>query len=120
MIFARFIILLLLAEHSSAETLSGPLETGWKGNSVCEKLSEDDKQQILRCAFPPGTGHERHKHNPNFGYALAGGTMQITDIKGTRTVELKTDSYFNSAGTKWHEVLNVGDTTVIYLIIESK
>lgn len=100
--------------------LKGPLKTGWMGNPVCEKLDENEYQQILRCSFPPGTGHEKHKHNANFGYALSGGIMQITDAKGTRTVSLETGSHFSSQGTKWHEVLNIGDTTVVYLIIESK
>ena len=103
-----------------AESLKGPLEAGWKGKDVCEMLSEDEQQQILRCTFPPGVGHEKHKHNSNFGYAISGGRMQIEDNKGTRIVNLETNSYFNSSGTDWHKVLNVGDTTVVYLIIESK
>ncbi|MBL4773199.1 MAG: hypothetical protein JKX98_06250 [Alcanivoracaceae bacterium] len=106
--------------NASAQNLKGPLETGWQGEKVCEKLSENKQNRILRCTFAPGVGHEKHKHNANFGYALSGGTMQITDDKGTRSVNLKTDSHFDSQGTKWHKVLNVGDTTVIYLIVERK
>lgn len=118
------IILLLVVLFTSipanADVLKGPLQAGWKGHDVCEKLNENKYQQILRCTFPPGTGHEKHKHNANFGYAISGGKMQITDKKGTRTVELKTNSHFDSVGTQWHQVINVGDTTVIYLIIEEK
>ena len=44
--------------------------------------------------------------------------MQITDGKGTRTVELQTDSDFYSKGIDWHTVINVGETTVQYLIVE--
>ncbi len=102
------------------QPLKGPLETGWQGKSVCEKLSENEYESILRCTFLPGEGHEKHKHNANFGYAISGGTMQLTDAKGTRSVNLATDSYFNSNGTDWHEVKNTGNTTVVYLIIESK
>ncbi len=102
------------------EQLLGPLQAGWKGEKVCELLNEDDHQRILRCTFPPGVGHEKHKHNAHFGYALAGGKMQLTDDKGTRVVELNTNSYFKSEGKKWHEVLNTGSTTVIYLMIELK
>ncbi|MCF6319237.1 MAG: cupin domain-containing protein [Proteobacteria bacterium] len=87
---------------------------------MCELLSEDDHQRILRCTFPPGVGHEKHQHNAHFGYALSGGKMQLTDDKGTRVVELNTSSYFKSKGKKWHEVLNTGSTTVIYLMIELK
>lgn len=103
-----------------AQEITGPLQTGWKGKKVCEQLSENSHQRILRCTFPPGTGHEKHKHNANFGYAISGGKMQLTDETGTKTVELSTGSYFESQGKKWHEVLNIGQTTVVYLIIESK
>jgi mannose-6-phosphate isomerase-like protein (cupin superfamily) len=113
-----FILCLLFTANACA--LDGPLQTGWQGQDVCVKLSENEYEQILRCTFPPGVGHEKHRHNANFGYALAGGKMQIADEKGTRTVDLKTNSYFDSTGTQWHQILNVGDTTVVYLIIEKK
>ena len=44
--------------------------------------------------------------------------MKITDGSGTRTVELQTGSDFYSAGVDWHTVINVGETTVEYLIVE--
>lgn len=113
-------LLLLVANFASAIELKGPLEAGWKGKKVCEQLSENDHERVLRCTFPPGVGHEKHKHNAHFGYALSGGKMQLTDDKGTRIVELATNSYFESQGKKWHTVLNVGETTVVYLMIESK
>ena len=102
----------------TSATPPDPLAAGWKGAPVCEKLHEDMSQRVLRCTFVPGAGHERHYHAPNFGYAAAGGRMQITDASGTRVVDLPTGSSFASPGTQWHEVLNVGDTTVVYLIIE--
>ena len=101
-------------------SLPDPLAAGWKGVPVCEKLHEDSDHRILRCAFPPGIGHERHFHDRHFGYALAGGRMRINDANGTREVDLATGSSFSSAGVDWHEVLNVGDTTVVYLIVEPK
>jgi len=115
-----FFILIVSTNIAQAKDLSGPLQTGWKGQKVCEKLSENDHENILRCTFPPGIGHEKHKHNANFGYAISGGKVQIKDHKGTRTVELSTNSHFESSGTGWHEILNVGDTTIVYLILESK
>ena len=108
----------IVAALSSA-TLPDPLAAGWKGDAVCERLHEDSTQRVLRCTFAPGVGHERHYHAPNFGYAVAGGRMQITDANGTREVDLPTGSSFASPGTEWHEVLNIGETTVVYLIIES-
>ena len=105
---------------ASQSPLPDPLEAGWKGDPVCEKLRDDAEHRILRCSFPPGVGHERHFHSRHFGYAIAGGRMQITDASGTREVELETGSYFASDGVAWHEVLNVGESTVVYLIVEPK
>jgi len=51
---------------------------------------------------------------------LSGGTMRITDATGTREVKLQTGTYFSSEGIAWHEVLNVGDTVVSYLMLEPK
>ncbi len=113
-------LILLFSYSVSTAKLNGPLQAGWKGKKVCEQLSENTHERVLRCTFPPGVGHEKHKHNAHFGYAISGGKMQLTDNKGTRVVELATNSYFESKGKKWHEVLNVGNTTVIYLMIESK
>jgi quercetin dioxygenase-like cupin family protein len=103
-----------------AEELPDPVEAGWRGMSVCDVLREDAEMRVFRCTFPPGAGHERHFHGRHFGYALSGGTMRITSEAGTREVTLKTGSYFFSEGIAWHEGLNVGDTTVSYLMIEPK
>lgn len=97
-----------------------PLQAGWKGKPVCERLLEDDSQRIPRCTFPPGGGHDLHVHRPHFGYAISGGRMRITDANGVREAAIATGSTFTSTGVHWHEVLNVGDTTVQYLIVESK
>jgi len=100
--------------------LPDPLAAGWEGEAVCEKLHETDDVRILRCTFPPGVGHEKHYHPRHFGYAVSGGSMKITDASGTRVAELATGSYFSSDGIAWHEGLNVGETTVAYLMIEPK
>ena len=112
--------MLSVAMLGVAEDLPGPVEAGWRGMSVCEVLREDAEIRVFRCTFPPGVGHERHFHPRHFGYALSGGTMRITSDAGTREVTLKTGSYFFSEGIAWHEGLNVGDTTVSYLMIEPK
>lgn len=109
-----------LGACAAQSSLPDPLAAGWNGAPVCEKLHEDHDHRILRCSFPPGVGHERHFHDRHFGYALAGGRMRINDARGTREVDLATGSSFSSAGVDWHEVLNVGDTTVTYLIVERK
>ncbi|QIK95245.1 cupin domain-containing protein [Sphingomonas sp. HDW15A] len=111
---------LAAAASSGSAILTDPLAAGWRGRTVCERLHEDEQQRILRCTFPPGVGHERHFHVKHFGYALSGGTMRITDPSGTREVRIEPGSHFSSGGTAWHEVLNIGETTVAYLIVEPK
>lgn len=46
--------------------------------------------------------------------------MRITDANGTREVDVPTGSSFTSDGIEWHQVINVGDTTGVFLIIEPK
>lgn len=86
----RFIIAMALpglgmAGSAAAGDLPDPLAAGWKGESVCEKLHEDERLRILRCRFPLNVGHERHYHPPHVGYVISGGSMQVTDADGTRT-----------------------------------
>jgi quercetin dioxygenase-like cupin family protein len=103
-----------------ATQLEDPLSAGWNGESVCELISEDDKLRVLKCTFAPGVGHERHYHAAHFGYTIAGSLFQIKDKGGTREVNVATGSSFNNEGVEWHEVLNVGDSTAVFLIIEPK
>jgi len=110
----------VVGAYATQQPLPDPLEAGWNGVPVCENLHEDSDQRILRCTFPPSIGHQRHFHNRHFGYAIAGGRMQISDSSGIREVDLATGSSFASDGVAWHEVLNVGDSTVVFLIIEPK
>lgn len=65
-------------------------------------------------------GHEKHYHKPHFGYAVAGSTFRIEDTTGTREVSFPSGGHFYSEGTAWHEALNVGDSTAVFLIIEPK
>lgn len=111
---------IVVAEPAATPALPDPLAAGWNGESVCEKLHEDLDHRILRCTFPPGVGHERHYHKPHFGYTLSGGRMRLIDANGTREVDLTTGNTAVSEGTPGHEVLNVGDSTVVYLVVEPK
>lgn len=113
-------MLSVLALQAALSSLPDPLAAGWEGEKVCEKLHEDAQQRVLRCTFPPGVGHERHYHAPYYGYALSGGTARITDATGTREVTFATGSNGPNAGTEWHEIVNVGDTTIVYLLVEPK
>lgn len=44
--------------------------------------------------------------------------MQLTSESGTRTATSEAGSDYSSDGVAWHEVVNVGETTVTYLIVE--
>lgn len=115
-------MLALLASALAGQSapLPSALEAGWQGQRVCELLYETASDRVLRCTFAPGVGHERHFHPAHFGYALSGGRMRISDSNGTREVHIATGSHFTSAGVDWHQVQNVGSTTVAYLMFEAK
>jgi hypothetical protein len=65
-------------------------------------------------------GHERHYHKPHYGYAISGSRFQLKDTTGIKEVDISSGTGFSSQGTKWHEALNVGDSTAVFLIIEPK
>ena len=111
-------VLLLGCEEESK--LPDPLEAGWKGEKVCEVLHEDDEIRVLKCTFPPNVGHEWHQHQPHFGYTLKGSTFRIQDQQETRTVTVPAGSTFSNLEVTEHEVLNIGDSTAVFLITEYK
>ena len=119
------LVFAILATNAPAIARSADLPdavaAGWKGQKTCEVLDEYEQVRVLRCTFPPGVGHERHAHRRgDFGYVLSGGKMQVTDAKGTQVVEDKVGDHWVSGPIEWHEAVNVGDTTLSYLIVEMK
>jgi quercetin dioxygenase-like cupin family protein len=113
-------ILLAAAAPAPLSSLPSALEAGWQGSKVCELLYENAQVRTARCTFPSGVGHERHYHPPHWGYILQGSTMRITTQQGTVERELKAGSNWWSNGIAWHEAVNIGTTTGVYLIIEPK
>jgi len=113
------VVLILQSSCSKKSTLPDPL-AGWKNNPVCEVVRETEATRVLKCTFAPGVGHERHYHKPHIGYTLAGSRFSIKDTTGTREVDVITGSSFINEGIVWHEVLNIGDSTAVFLIIEAK
>ena len=109
-----------LASCIQNNKLPDPIEAGWNNTSVCEVLEDNTKVRTLQCTFPPGVGHERHYHNAHFGYTLAGSTFRIKDTTGTREVNVPTGYSFYNDKIEWHEVLNIGDSTAVFLIVEPK
>ncbi|MBN4084739.1 cupin domain-containing protein [Flavobacteriaceae bacterium AH-315-B10] len=118
--FLSILLASLLFTCKTDSNLPNPLQAGWNNEAVCELLEENDNIRVLRCTFKPGVGHEKHYHNRHFGYAIAGSKFRIKDTTGTREVSFPTNGYFYSEGTTWHEALNIGDSTAIFLIIEPK
>jgi quercetin dioxygenase-like cupin family protein len=115
------LVLALSTQASGDEDgLPHAFDAGWKGTAVCEVLHEDETVRVGRCRFPPGVGHDRHFHNPHFGYVLTGGTMRIEGPDGVETVETRAGASWSSDEVTVHEVLNVGATTASYLIVEPK
>jgi quercetin dioxygenase-like cupin family protein len=117
-LFLSFGIVTLSCNDENA--LPDPLEAGWKGNAVCEVLEDNDELRVLKCSFEPGVGHEKHYHNPHFGYAMTGGKFRITDTTGTREVNIPTGYSFSNDEITKHEVLNIGETYAVFLIMEYK
>lgn len=114
------VLLLCSCQKRESNQLPDPLAAGWNGASVCEVLSEDSELRVLRCTFPPGVGHERHYHPKHVGYTVKGSKFRMTDSSGTREVNVPTGYTFKNDFIEWHEVLNIGTDTAIFLIIEPK
>ncbi len=114
------LLTIVITSCTPKNSLPDPLEAGWNDQPVCEVMEENEKARILKCTFLPGVGHERHYHAPHFGYTIAGSRFKITDTTGTREVQVPTGSSFSNEGIEWHEVLNIGDSTAVFLIIEHK
>lgn len=100
--------------------LPDPLEAGWQGKKVCEVLEENKKLRVLKCTFPPNVGHEKHYHPIHYGYTIKGSTFKIITDDTTRIVKVHTGTSFSNEEITSHEVLNIGDSTAIFLIMEPK
>ena len=105
---------------SDAPELPHAFDAGWEGQKTCELMYENESVRVARCIFPPGVGHERHYHNPHFGYVLEGGTLSIRDAGGERTVATEANSSWSTTERTVHEAVNIGDTTTSYVIVEPR
>jgi len=108
------------AEAGNLPELPHAFEAGWEGQKTCELLFEDDTVRVGRCVFPPGIGHEKHYHNPHFGYVLEGGSLRIIDNTGAREVTTRAGGDWSTTTVTVHEAMNIGDTTTSYMIVEPK
>ena len=106
------------AQAEPAANFPHAFDAGWAGQKTCTMMFEDATVRIARCVFPPGVGHEKHFHNPHFGYVLEGSTLRIVDGKGERTVTTEAGGTWSTDAVTVHEAVNIGDTTTSYLIVE--
>jgi quercetin dioxygenase-like cupin family protein len=113
-------VFLIISSCNNQNALPDPLDAGWNGEAVCEVVDDNEKLRVLKCTFAPNVGHEIHYHNPHYGYTLAGSKFRITDTTGTREVNVPTGYSFSNDEISTHEVLNIGDSTAVFLIMEYK
>lgn len=107
------------APADETQGLPHAFDAGWQGQKTCEVIFQDESMRVGRCVFPPGVGHEKHYHNPHFGYVLEGSTLKIIDQSGEREVTTRAGGSWSTESVTVHEALNVGDSTTSYLIVET-
>lgn len=105
---------------SETENLPHAFDAGWEGQETCELMYESESVRVARCIFPPGVGHEKHFHNPHFGYVLEGGTLSIRDAGGERTVTTQSNGTWSTTERTVHEAVNIGNSTTSYVIVEPR
>ena len=120
----KYLVLVIMFMLSPAaiaqEKLSDTFEAGWNGKPVCDVIEEDDFMRMFICTYPPGGGQDKHYHGPYMGYIVQGGTLRSTGPNGTRESTSVAGRSLNSPGVEWHELINVGETTVQILGVEKK
>ncbi|HET6566073.1 MAG TPA: cupin domain-containing protein [Xanthomonadales bacterium] len=108
------------AADGQNNALPHAFDAGWEGKETCTLLYETPEVRVGQCSFPPGTGHEKHYHNPHFGYVLEGATMQVQDADGEKAVVTETGGTWSTTGRTVHQAINTGNTTASYIIVEPR
>jgi quercetin dioxygenase-like cupin family protein len=112
------VLALPMAQAVDDGDLPHAFDAGWKGVQTCHLLYETATVRVGQCSFPPGVGHEKHYHNPHFGYVLEGATMLIQDQTGERAAVTEAGSTWSTSQRTVHQAFNTGDTTARFLIVE--
>jgi quercetin dioxygenase-like cupin family protein len=115
-----FIGLVVAPLAAVAADVPDALSVQWQGNTLCEKLAEDEQVRVARCTFPPGAVHVCHSHPAYIGYVVSGGQAQIQDENGIRKAGLATGGVIDVPAVPWHEFVNVGETTMQIIVVEKK
>ena len=84
-----------------------------------EVLLENEKVLVLKMTLKPGEIDHWHKHNAETVYFQSGGKAIITTLKGEKTLDIP-DGFTMWHDTWEHQVSNVGKTTIVAIIVETK
>ncbi len=88
---------------------------------VYDVLFENDDVKVLGVTFPPGKGDNMHDHNPITFYVLQGGKGQVTLPDGSvNEREVPTGFVGHNRERQRHQVKNIGQDTLKFIIIEHK
>ena len=111
----------LVVSCKPSPDLPDPFQAGWDGEKVCEVLHETKKTRTLKCTFPPGVGHEKHYHAPHTGYTVHGSRFEMIAEDGVVSiVDVPAGFSWSKDEISIHKVLNVGDSTAVFIILEEK
>jgi quercetin dioxygenase-like cupin family protein len=105
---------------AQAAEVPNALTVEWEGKHPCEKLFEDAQVRVVRCTFPPGAVHVCHSDPSYLTYVVSGGQAQVQDDKGTRKIDVVAGAFTSVPPIPWHELTNVGETTLQYVVVEKK
>lgn len=103
-----------LSAHSGTEALKGKREV----------LIDNDKVEVVRLTYPPGTesGMHTHQYPSRVVYVVKGGEIQLVPAdtsKKAKTLKVK-DGMSLYMPKNSHNVRNVGDTEVVLVETEIK
>lgn len=84
-----------------------------------EMLLENDKVLVLKMTLKPGESDKWHKHNAETVYFQSGGKATITTVEGAKTLDIP-DGFTMWHDTWEHQVSNVGENTIVAIIVEAK
>lgn len=86
-----------------------------------DALHDNDVVRVMRWTLAPGTSIGRHRHEfPYVVVPITGGRLTFRDERGDNPVDLVVgNATFRAAGIE-HEVLNLGEATVVFVETEIK
>lgn len=118
---ARLLFSALLVSVTSVVTAEEPHQAAHIASpDYYTVLKENDQVLVLKMVLEPGESDAMHRHHNETVYFQKGGQLSIESINGG-TLEVKVPDGHVMWHQAWtHRVTNVGDDTVIAIIVEDK